>query len=295
MKASGPVSVAEQLAWESKWAKPAAAAAFLSVGFTVGASIYVSSSVDRQPGADETRDLLALVDAQSGVFITGAVFSGIGSLLLIGLLWYLFRAAKFRRPELNQAALIVAVVGPILLAIAGLLVQLNLVDKAGEFVAEAGSFANDRRAEQAADDLVADRPAALQSLGLGGALALAFATVMISQAAMRAGLLTRFIGILGIVVGVLYVLGTLFPLGTDLIRLFWLIAVGLIIVGWWPGGRGPAWESGREEPWLSAAQRYQLEQQADGGQGGQSPNGVASSNGVADDGPSRSSRKRKKR
>lgn len=283
------MSISDQLAWESKWAKPAAAAAFLSVGFTVGASVYVSSSVDRQPDADETRDLLAVVDAQSSVFITGAVISGIGTLLLIGVLWYLFRAAKFRRPDLNQAALIVAVAGPVLLAIAGLLVQINLVDKAGDFVAELGSFANDAQAEEAADDLVADRPAVLQSLGLGGALALAFGTVLISQAAMRAGLLTRFIGILGIVVGVLYVLGTLFPLGTDMIRLFWLIAVGLIVMGWWPGGRGPAWTSGKEEPWLSAAQRYALEREDD----------VESQPSVEGDAgePSRprSSRKRKKR
>ncbi|NLT05564.1 MAG: DUF4386 family protein [Solirubrobacterales bacterium] len=285
------MSVSEQLAWESRWAKPAAASAFLSVILTVAASIYVSSSVDAQPGADETDALLALVDAQSGVFITGAVISAAGKLFLIGLLWYLYRAARFRRPDLNPAALIVAILGPVLLAVADVLGQLNLVDKAGDFVATAGDFANQEAADEAADEVVADRPAVLQSLGLGGALALAFGTVMISQAAMRAGLLTRFLGILGIVVGVLYVLGTLFPLGTDLIRLFWLIAVGLIVLGWWPGGRGPAWASGKEDPWLSAAQRYALEQQAE-----QEAKGSANGGGDGDEPTrSRSSRKRKRR
>ncbi len=111
-----------------------------------------------------------------------------------------------------------------------------------------------------ADDIVAERPVIVQSLGLAGALALAFATIIIAQNAMRVGLLTKFLGILGIVVGALYVLGVVFPLGTDAIRLFWIVAVGLVVLGWWPGGRGPAWESGQPEEWLSPAQRRALEQ-----------------------------------
>ncbi len=248
------MSVREQLDWESRWAKPVAATAFLSVGFNVAASLYVSSSIDSTPKADNTRELLRIVDANGSVFVTGAVLTGIGGLLLAVVLWYLFNATKARRPDLQKAALVLAIVGPILLAVAGILVQLNLVDRAGEFLASGA------QTEVRADDLVADRPALIQSLGLSGALALAFATIMISQNAMRVGLLTKFLGILGIVVGALYVLGMLFPLGTDVIRLFWLIAVGLVILGWWPGGRGPTWETGVAEEWLSPAQRRAVEQ-----------------------------------
>lgn len=287
MKASTAVSLSEQLEWESRWAKPVAATAFLSVGFTVAASLYVSSSIDSTPTADNTRELLRIVDANGGVFTTGAVLSGIGGLLLGVVLWYLFNATKARRPELQKAALVLAIVGPILLAVAGILVQLNLVDRAGEFLASGP------QTEARADDLVADRPALIQSLGLSGALALAFATIMISQNAMRVGLLTKFLGILGIVVGALYVLGMLFPLGTDVIRLFWLIAVGLVILGWWPGGRGPTWETGVPEEWLSAAQRRAVERaEAEQAAAAAPVNG----NG-ADDEPTRarSPRKRKKK
>ena len=211
--------------------------------------------VDRHdPDADNTRELLRTVDSQSDVFVTGAVLSGIGTLLLAVVLWYLFNATRARRPELQKTALILAVAGPILLAVAAILVQLNLIDRAGEFLASGP------QTETRADDLVADRPALIQSLGLSGALALAFATIMIAQNAMRVGLLTKFLGILGIVVGALYVLGMVFPLGTDVIRLFWLIAVGLVILGWWPGGRGPTWETGVAEEWLSPAQRRAVEQ-----------------------------------
>lgn len=285
------MSAKEQLEWESRWAKPVAATAFLSVGFTVAASLYVSSSIDTTPAADNTRELMRTVDANGDVFITGAVLTGIGGLLLAGVLWYLFNATKARRPELQKVALILAIVGPVLLAVAGILVQLNLIDRAGEFLASGP------QTEARADDLVADRPALVQSLGLSGALALAFATIMIAQNAMRAGLLTRFLGILGIVVGALYVLGMLFPLGTDVIRLFWLIAIGLVILGWWPGGRGPAWESGVAEEWLSPAQRRAVEQ-AEAEQAADVAPAKANANGNgADEEPTRtrSPRKRKKK
>lgn len=287
MRASPAVSVGEQLEWESRWARPIAAAAFLSVGFTVAASVYVNASIDTTPDADQTRELLRTIDAQAGVFTTGAVLSGIGGLLLGAVLWYLFHATKARRPGLQKAALVLALAGPVLLALAGILVQLNLIDRAGEFVASGP------QTEVRADDLVAERPALLQSLGLSGALALAFATVMIAQGAMRAGLLTKFLGILGIVVGALYVLGTIFPLGTDAIRLFWIIAVGLVILGWWPGGRGPAWESGEAEEWLSPAQQRAIAkaEAAESGEATADP-GAANDNGS---GAASSPRKRKKK
>src|SRR5690606_12916882 len=144
---------------------------------------------------------------------------------------------------------VLAILGSVLLAVAAIAVQLNLVDRAGEFLASGA------QTEERADDLIGDRPALIQSLGLSGGLAIAFATIIISQTAMRVGVLTRFLGVLGIVVGPLFALGLLFPLGGDIIRLFWLVAVGLVFAGWWPGGRGPAWESGAAEPWLTPAQK----------------------------------------
>lgn len=289
------MSARDQLDWEARWAKPAAAAAFASVGFSVAASIYVSASIDSSPDADDTRELLRTIDAQSEVFTTGAVLSGIGGLLLAVVLWYLFHATRARRPELAKVALVLAIAGPLLLALAGILVQLNLIDRAGEFLS------GGRPTEARADDLVAERPALIQSLGLSGALSVAFATILISQNAMRVGLLTRFLGILGIVVGALYVLGTVFPLGTDVIRLFWLVAVGLVILGWWPGGRGPAWASGEAEPWLSPAQRRAVEGGPESEAEGARPevaegaSGRGSGGNGGDASRTRSSRKRKKK
>jgi MFS family permease len=279
------VATREQLDWEARWSKPAAIAAFGSIGFTVAAGIYVSSAIESTPDADNTRELLRLVDADGGVFVTGAALSGIGLLLLGAVLVYLYNAVKARRPELTSAALVLAILGSVLLAVAAIAVQLNLVDRASEFLASGA------QTEKRADDLIGDRPALVQSLGLSGALAIAFATILISQTAMRVGLLTRFLGVLGIVVGALFVLGLLFPLGSDIIRLFWLIAVGLVILGKWPGGRGPAWESGEAEPWLTPAQKRALEL------GNEEPGTPAAEPSAAndDDAPARNPRKRKKK
>jgi hypothetical protein len=75
---------------------------------------------------------------------------------------------------------------------------------------------------------------------------------MVSLNAMRAGLLSRFMGIIGVIVGVLLVLPIL-PL--PILQIFWLGAIGLLILGPWPQGRGPAWDTGEPIPWPTAQDR----------------------------------------
>jgi hypothetical protein len=57
-------------------------------------------------------------------------------------------------------------------------------------------------------------------------------------------------GIIGIVTGALLVL-PLSPL--PVVQIFWLGALAALFLGRWPGGRGPAWETGEAVPWPSAA------------------------------------------
>jgi hypothetical protein len=87
---------------------------------------------------------------------------------------------------------------------------------------------------------------------LAGQLALGFAFVIISLNAMRVGLLTRFMGVLGIIVGVLFVI----PIGSPVpvVQAFWLGALAYLLSGHWPSGVPPAWASGRAEPWPSQQQ-----------------------------------------
>ena len=90
-------------------------------------------------------------------------------------------------------------------------------------------------------------------LGLPGALGLALSLVFVAMNAMRVGLLTRFMGVLGIITGALQIL----PFGGPLpvVQCFWLIMLALLFSNRWPGGMPPAWRTGRAEPWPSSAEQ----------------------------------------
>jgi hypothetical protein len=142
--------------------------------------------------------------------------------------------------------------------------------------------------EKAAEEAIRDDlPPVVSGLGLGATFALAFAAVMIAMNAMRTGLLSRFMGVLGIGMGVMLIL----PLGIQpLLQLFWLGALGVLFLGRWPGaGRGPAWETGEPIPWPSAADRLGPPPDEVGPEPALEPTEPAAET------PRRSSRKRKKK
>jgi hypothetical protein len=86
---------------------------------------------------------------------------------------------------------------------------------------------------------------------LPAALAMATAYVLVSLNAMRAGLLTRFLGILGVITGTLVII----QLGPfPVVQTFWLLALAVLFSGRRRGGDPPAWRTGREEPWPSQAE-----------------------------------------
>jgi hypothetical protein len=79
----------------------------------------------------------------------------------------------------------------------------------------------------------------------------AVAFVLVSLNAMQQGLLTRFMGYLGMFAGAL----VLFQITqVPVVQTFWLLAVAYLVSGRWPTGVPPAWRSGRAEPWPSSAE-----------------------------------------
>ena len=78
--------------------------------------------------------------------------------------------------------------------------------------------------------------------GLAGLLGFTIAVVYTALWTLRTGLLTRFWGSLGIALGAVFSFFTLFTLA-------WFIYVGLLLAGWVPGGRPPAWAAGEARPW----------------------------------------------
>jgi len=247
------VSHDEQLAWEARAGKPVAVASFGAAVAAIAAGVYLPLALSNsEDGAD---GLLQSADLEPSDFVVAGVLQALGLLLLVPALLYLFRATRYRNQQVMPAAAVLAVLGAVTLAVITVLRQLELIDIAHGFFPEKAAAARD--VEQAAEDHIEDELSpALQGIGLGGSIALAFAVIMIALNAMRAGLISRFMGILGIFVGVVLVI----PLGVQILQLFWFAALGLLFLDRWPGGRGPAWQTGEAIPWPgAAAQREEIE------------------------------------
>jgi hypothetical protein len=285
-----------QLRWEARWGKPAAAAALVSAALLVGGTI-LRQVVALESRPDNEAEFLAAINKESSAFLSSAVLQSLSFLLLGAVLYYLYRATKYRRPELPAISLYLALLGPVLLAIAGVLSDIDRIDIADKFVDSSdrtaqvvgsldagqraklrGSDVEVRRTEKGfvvrgddettrtkrraravdvaeerrAEDLLGDASVASAALGSGGTLAIAISLVMINLNAMRVGLLSRFMGIIGIIIGVLYVLPVF--AGPLVVELFWLLALAALFWGYWPNGRPEAWEVGEAVPWPSAAQ-----------------------------------------
>jgi uncharacterized protein DUF4386 len=237
-----------QLEWERRMGRPAAAAAFVAAAFVVAYQI-VLQAVALSSRPDNKAELLRAVSEKSTAFIASAVLQSLSLLALGFVLWFLFRITQYRRPELPSWSIYLVYLGPVLLAVAGVLVAIDQVSIANHFT-DSGPETVGR-----AKNLLDDRSVVGVGLGSAGTLALAFSLVLVSLNAMRAGVLSRFLGVIGMITGALYVL----PIfgGPYIVQIFWLGAVGAVFLGYWPGGRGPAWESGEADPWPTAADRRQ--------------------------------------
>jgi hypothetical protein len=238
----------EQLQWEARWGRPAAIAAFLA-----GAMQLVSAMLffpkDRK-GIEATPDFLLSIDEKSGAYLTSALLSALATLLLVAVFLYLFRATLARGGGVPQWFIYLVIGAPVLYAISKVVYAFDAIDIADKFAG--GEPIRGQAGADRATDLTNSSPIVL-GIQVAGGVGVAFLFVMLPLRARRVGLLTPFMSILGVIAGALIVL----PLGgiSSVIQAFWLGAIGALLLGLWPGGRGPAWESGKSEPWPSAAQR----------------------------------------
>lgn len=241
----------EQLQWEARWGRPAGIAAIVA-----GAMLLVSAMLffpeDRE-GIERNPDLLLSIDEQSGSYMASAVLSALAGLLLVGVFLNLFRATLARGGGVPSWFLYLVIGAPLLYAVSTVAGAFEAIDLAEEFAG--GEPIRGEAGDDRARDL-GGTSAVLVALATAGTVGVAFLFVMLPLRARRVGLLTPFMGILGVIAGALVV----FQLTgiSSVIQAFWLGALGALFLGIWPGGRGPAWETGKSEPWPSAAQRRGL-------------------------------------
>lgn len=218
----------------------------------------VVQAVGVQPKVSELTVELIATNKRVGLEIVGGIINALGLLGLALTISFLYRAAKARRPESSPVTRITALVGGILAAVGGVAYAIILSAKSHDFVSlHAQTYLQ-------ANHLVSNAAVAgLQYAGLIGSLLLAISFVLVAMNAMRVGLLTKFLGYLGMIAAA----SSLFLIGSApalLVEVFWLMAVAYLLAGRWPSGDPRAWITGQAEPWPTAAEVREQRQRATG-------------------------------
>jgi hypothetical protein len=192
-----------------------------------------------------TAQILFIHDKAVGLLIV-AIAQALTALLIAYVLVYLHRASTDRGATTPRVARLLAMLGGVATAVGALVLQIAVMTEAGNFASS-----SNHTTAAAHDALRGGAVVAGSGIGFFGGLSLAAAFVLIAIGAMRVGLLTRFVGVLGAIVGVLLVLGPATGSSTFIVETFWLLMAGVLILGRWPTGMPPAWTSGEAMPWPS--------------------------------------------
>ena len=234
---------------ERRRGRIAGVAALLSVLAVWGTVIFASSTGVRDAGRTGPRvgeksfdRAKQLVHFHNGVHdqAIAAILRSAGLLLTIAVGVYLYSVIRARNPDVPRLILWTAFAGPVLVAGATIFGFFALRDVADAFVASGARTSE--RARHLANTSGSLQAAAV--LDLGSRVVFAVWVGMASLEAMRVGLLTRFLGYWGIgAAGALVLL----PVG-DAMFIGWIASIGILALGYWPGGRPPAWQSTRPLP-----------------------------------------------
>lgn len=233
----------DELSQERRFGRIAAVAAVVSGIALYGGILWAQLAYSDAP--DNKADRLRYFDRHAGEILASAVVQALGMLLLAVVALHLYRAVKARKPDESRWVAAAGIYGPVGMALITITQAVALTVIAGDFAGRPSQTL------AAAEDALED-PALLipRYVGISAALALAFWLVKGSLDAMRVGLLTRFMGVFGIALGPAFVL----QFGSLILPL-WLIALGALFAGRWPGGLPPAWETGEASPLPSAGDR----------------------------------------
>jgi hypothetical protein len=248
---------------------PAALAAFAAVVLMILPGLLSAVS-----GSGEA-EVLRSIDEHGSSVTLASLLQAVAFLLLAIPLVYLFRAARARSERVLPAMLAIVVAGPLLIGAGTVLYGQARQEAADSFVAgEAkpsisaedlkekcedekplAACEKEKREDDAASNALSD--ASLTSvagiLTLGGGLLLAIGLFYTCLWAMRTGLLSRFWGSLGMALGIAILIGFV------ILAIVWFLYLGLLYLGFLPGGKPSAWEEGKAVPWPTPGERAAAE------------------------------------
>lgn len=220
-------------------------------------------------------EALRSVDVHPGNVTLTSSMPALAFLLFAVPLVYLFLAARARSERVRPALIAILVVAPLLIAAGTVLYGQARQEAAEHFVSgeskpsisakevkekcegekPLAACEKEKREDDAATQAIGDAsltPAATV-ISLGGYLLFAVGLLYTSLWAMRLGLLSRFWGSLGIALGIAVVIGFV------ILAVVWFGYLGLLYLGFLPGGKPPAWDEGEAVPWETPGERAAAE------------------------------------
>jgi hypothetical protein len=239
------MTVEEQLGYEARVKLRQALIAGAAGIFLVAAAAVQITGIHTK--VDELTLDLIIEHKRFPLDLIGAIINSFGLLALGATLNYLYQVTRARNPEMQTWIRWLAIVGASLSAVAAVIYAAVIAGKADDFVKH-GTQTYQQANHLTSGGLIVALPliAQLASLLLTGGF------IWISLNAMRVGLLTRFLGYVGIFAGVL----VLFPIGSPVpvVQGFWLLALAYLLTGRWPSGVPASWSSGEIERWPTSAE-----------------------------------------
>jgi hypothetical protein len=196
-----------------------------------------------------------------GLDLVGAVLQGAGWLAVAFTLVFLSGATRARDENAPPYIRYIVLIGAPVTAI-------GIIGYIAAYGVQANHFTGAQTYPQANHLLSSPLLAAFQVMDYAGELALAVSFVLVSLQAMRVGLLTRFMGYLGIIAGIL-VLFVITPV--PIVQAYWLVGLGVLLAGRWPSGMPPSWQTGRIERWPSSQELREQRMRERGGTGREKP------------------------
>jgi hypothetical protein len=169
----------------------------------------------------------------------------VGLLLMIVVSLYLIRLVRTRDPAVAKSYLVwLTFIAPTLIVISTIIGFVSFGDVADQLIATRDSrgLTGGALTDEAVRLVKDSGGLAISNFGDAATrIVVAVWLALIATAAMRVGLLTRFLGYWGVAAGAS--LALLPGAGGDAMMAGWIGSVGVLAFGWWPGGRPLAWDS----------------------------------------------------
>lgn len=227
---------------------------------TVAQSLTIYGAGEQGAGLSGAQaQIAAHYGDNAALIVLATALAGLSLICMGPVLYGLLRSAWRRRPSFPRWFFWAPVVGSVMFGVGTTVAMGYGAIKMSDFA----SLAPELQTNWAASDALnaaRDDLGWLSIVSVIGQMLVAVGIGSASLSAMNVGLLTRLMGFLGVMLAVLVVVPLLDQQG--MLRAFWFIALGVMLLGKLPGGRPAAWETGTPQPWPTRAEMMEAAERA---------------------------------